>query len=103
MIITQYNDTTEYLLETKKEIFLRYFKEREKDLNKVMLITVRTPDTVSDELIINLECNIDKKIEYYEKAYDDDLKLINNPNIRIKAYAYGYMMGALPLMEIVEK
>lgn len=102
MKITQYDKTTEYLFETKKECFLRFFREREKNLNKVMLITIRTLDTTSDELIINFESNVDKKLEYYEKAYDDDLRLINNPDIRINMYGYGYM-GAIPCMEKVEK
>lgn len=98
--VTQYNETTEYMFETKKDYFLRYFKDRQIDNNKMMMITVRTPDSISDELIINLECNIDKKLEYYNEAYDDNLKLKTNPDVKITQYVYGHL-GSIPVMERV--
>lgn len=101
MKINQYEETTEYILETKKEIFLRYFKERNKDENKVMFVTIRHKDLVSDELIINLESNIDKKIAYYENAYNDNLELKSNNSIKISAYSYNNL-NTFPILEIVK-
>lgn len=42
------------------------------------------------EIIINPHENLESKIRYYSKAYDDDCKLKANPNIEIVNYAYTY-------------
>lgn len=42
-----------------------------------------------DEFIINPHHNILDKLEYYKKAYNNDLTLKSNPNIKIVGLAYG--------------
>lgn len=43
-----------------------------------------------DEFIINPHCNILDKLEYYKQAYNYDLTLKSNPNIRIIGISYGH-------------
>lgn len=47
-----------------------------------LFITV--PGCDKSELIINPYCNIDNKLEYYKKSYDEDLTLKAFSSIRIK-------------------
>ncbi|MGF1438739.1 hypothetical protein ACQUW6_32100 [Bacillus thuringiensis] len=49
----------------------------------------------SDELIINDKHNIDNKLEYYKKTYNDDLKHRYAPGIRIVGFAYGYSFSEI--------
>lgn len=42
-----------------------------------------------DEFIINPHHNILDKLKYYKEAYNNDLTLKSNPNIRIVGIAYG--------------
>ena len=41
------------------------------------------------EIIINSYENFDSKLEYYKKAYDEDLKLKTFDGIRITDFTYG--------------
>lgn len=41
-----------------------------------------------EEVIINKYANFDKKLEYYKNAYNDDLTLKANNNIRITGFIY---------------
>ena len=50
------------------------------------VIMVETPDTPEYEIIINPPANLPSKMKYYEKAYNDDLTLKSNPNIKIVNY-----------------
>lgn len=46
------------------------------------------------EIIVNPIENVLDKLAYYEKAYDNDLRLKANPNIRIVGVTYGMsLMG----------
>ncbi|PER52646.1 hypothetical protein COI79_31340 [Bacillus thuringiensis] len=49
----------------------------------------------SDELIINDRHNIDNKLEYYKKTYNEDLKHRYSPGIRIVGFAYGYSFSEI--------
>ena len=39
------------------------------------------------EIVINSKENFEDKLDYYKKAYDENLMLVNNPNIRIIGFA----------------
>lgn len=39
------------------------------------------------EIVINSKENFEDKLNYYKKAYDEYLMLVNNPNIRIIGFA----------------
>ena len=41
-----------------------------------------------EEVIINPSANFDKKLEYYSNAYNDDLTLKANPNVKITGFTY---------------
>lgn len=43
----------------------------------------------ADEFIINPRANILSKLEYYKSAYNEDLTLKSNPNVKIVGLAYG--------------
>lgn len=52
------------------------------------LITVVEVEGSAPEIIINPKENFESKLAYYEKAYNDDLTLKNNPNIKIIDYTF---------------
>lgn len=52
-----------------------------------MLIKVSVEGN-TPEVIINPKENFTTKLAYYEKAYNEDLTLKANPNIKIIGYAY---------------
>jgi hypothetical protein len=70
-------------LTMKEKFSLDYFESGE--FTK-MVIGVRLP-TGATELIINTE-NIQEKFEYYLNAYDDWLRLKNNPQVQIVDYMF---------------
>lgn len=41
------------------------------------------------EIVINSNCNISEKAYYYIKAYNENLELRANPNIKIVDYVFG--------------
>lgn len=47
-----------------------------------MMIKLLAGDS-APEVIINPQKNFESKLSYYEKAYNEDLTLKNNPSIRI--------------------
>lgn len=49
-------------------------------------VRVLAPGAPKAEIIYNPHENIAMKRDYYSKAYNDDLKLINNTNIRIVSF-----------------
>lgn len=63
------------LLENKDELL---------DKAKIVL-AIKMPDG-NTELIINQ--NAIEKLNYIEKAYDENLRLKNNPNISIESYMF---------------
>ncbi|OXB94872.1 hypothetical protein [Parageobacillus galactosidasius] len=52
-------------------------------------IAVRIPNIDGAEVIINKTSNFEEKMNYYQKAYDENLKLKSNPDIQIVAFASG--------------
>ena len=48
---------------------------------KVLVVAVQLP-TGAIEIITNTT-NIDAKLEYYTTMYDDEFRLLTNPNVRI--------------------
>jgi hypothetical protein len=47
------------------------------------------------ELITNPRENFQKKLEYYDRAYDEDLKLKANPGIQITAYGWAETLESI--------
>lgn len=69
---------------SKKEQFKKFVEKIQSGRSLVVYISM--PDLSKPEMIINQYENIDKKLEYYLKAYNDDLKLISFPSIEIVNY-----------------
>lgn len=76
---------------TPKKKLVREVEEyiRRLDSSKItvsykIVFAIKLP-TGAVELIINTE-NIREKLEYYLKAYDDDLKLVSNRQVEIVGY-----------------
>jgi hypothetical protein len=69
---------------TKKEKFDKEFL-KSSPVSK-MVIAVKLPSGAT-ELIINTENIIDKFL-YYKNSYNDDLSLINNPEVKIINYMF---------------
>ena len=57
-----------------------------KELNRGIEILIEMPDLPSCEIICNPYENLDKKLEYYLKAYNQDLTLKTFDKIKIVAY-----------------
>ncbi|WP_346961370.1 hypothetical protein [Clostridium sp.] len=58
-------------------------------------IKVSVPNSKEDEVIINPNANFDNKLEYYKKAYNDNLTLKSFNQIRITGFTYGNSYGEI--------
>lgn len=70
---------------TKKEEFLKEYEQACARDNAGVTLFIHMPSGES-EMIHNP--NIHAKVEYIEKAYDDDLRLKSNPDIYIEEYIF---------------
>lgn len=70
---------------TKKEIMVAEMVLAERD-GVGFEIRVKAPDMPKEEVIFNPKENVPCKRAYYEKAYNDDLQLIANPEILIASF-----------------
>jgi hypothetical protein len=75
-------------VKTWKEQFVICHQASIRDLGAVtkIVVAVRLP-TGATELIINTEM-VESKIEYYLKAYDDDMRLKSNQQIQIISWLF---------------
>lgn len=73
---------------TKKEQFIEYIDKNKKIVNGcgVLVVKIIAPGMIEPEYIVNTGDNVASKLEYYKKAYDDDLCLIANKDIRMIGY-----------------
>jgi hypothetical protein len=71
-----------------KDLFISDFEENDMDCGAVthMVIFVRLPNGVL-EMIINTS-DIYNKFKYYCNAYDDNLCLKNNPDVKIEKWCF---------------
>lgn len=68
---------------TTKELFIAKYQIAQAERGTVtkMVVAVELP-TKAVELIINTD-QIESKVEYYARAYNDDMKLKTNPDVQI--------------------
>lgn len=71
-----------------KEQLKDCFTEAKRLDKKYIAVMVKANDSKRAEIIINYNENIESKLNYYMKAYDEDLKLINAPSIKIIDFIY---------------
>ena len=67
---------------TQKEKFNLVFNEAIEN-KKGIIVDIESPDMPEVETIINPFANVEAKIKYYNEAYDDDMYLKNNKNIKM--------------------
>lgn len=56
--------------------------------SKYIGILVQVPDLKRPELIINPAINFEKKLAYYKEAYDEDLVMKRNPDVKIIGFTH---------------
>ena len=54
--------------------------------NKGISVLITMPDLPKPEMIVNPASNVKAKLEYYKKAYNDNLELKTFPKITIEHY-----------------
>lgn len=75
---------------TKKEMFNWVFAQVLKE-GADLRVQIKTPDMPEPEIIINPNANVAAKIAYYNDAYDDDMCLKRNPQIRMESPDFYYI------------
>lgn len=74
---------------TPKERLLEIFNNAlSKENANFVYVQVKMDGFDDKEIIVNPKANFQKKLDYYDKAYDDDLKLKANPSIQITGYGW---------------
>ena len=76
-------------MKSKKEIFLDYLKKH-KGSYSMFYVIIETLGSTHAELIVNPYSNYEKKADYYDKSYDDDLVLKAYNGIKIIGYDVCY-------------
>lgn len=56
---------------------------------RYVAVVIKAKNLTSEEVIINDYRNMKDKIDYYKSAYNKDLKLKNNEDIKIIDFTYG--------------
>lgn len=71
---------------TKKELLLQFLEKSEKRGYDYFSLLIETEGSDGYEIIANPMCNYETKVDYINKAYDDDLVLKSYNGIRIVNY-----------------
>ena len=72
---------------TRKEDFFNLYDKYKDDTN-FMVIGIEMPDLESHELIVNHKSNFEEKMKYYDSAYDENLIMIRNRDIKIVSFMF---------------
>ena len=72
---------------TRKEDFFNLYNKYKDDTN-FMVIGIEMPDLKSHELIVNHKSNFEEKMKYYDSAYDENLIMIKNRDIKIVSFIF---------------
>ena len=72
---------------TRKEDFFNLYNKYKDDTN-FMVIGIEMPDLESHELIVNHKSNFEEKMKYYDSAYDENLIMIKNRDIKIVSFIF---------------
>lgn len=82
-ISKEYARRTAKLLTMSMENLEECFKTAIENNSKYIAVKIETRGLEGAEIIINPRCNFEAKLEYYKKAYTDDLVLKTYDGIRI--------------------
>ena len=64
------------------------FNAAKENGSRYVAVCIRTEGHPGEEIIVNPFSNFEKKLEYYKKAYNDDLTLKSFNGIRIVGFTY---------------
>lgn len=81
---------------TPKQKLLNDIKEGMTNGSVTLSVDIVIPDMPRLETVINHRDNFPAKHDYYEKAYDDSLRLVSNSEIRIVSYLIGINYVEVP-------
>lgn len=79
----------------KKEKFVTTFENAIRDGSKYIGVKISLVDAPEPEVIINPASNFEAKRTYYQAAYDDNMRLYHNRDIRILGIASGNTVAAV--------
>lgn len=79
----------------KKSEFLATVEKAISDGCKFMGVKVSLLNAPEPEIIINPSPNFEAKLNYYKQAYDDNMRLYHNRDIRILGVASGNTVASL--------
>lgn len=76
---------------TKKEKLIEILNSAIKDKNEYIAVAVETRGSNDVEIIINPNSNLEKKLGYYTRSYNDDMVLNSYDGIKVvAAMAFDY-------------
>lgn len=75
-------------MDIKKMSDLEYAFEKAKQQGSRIGVKIVMPGFDYPEIIVNPYENLDKKLEYYKKTYDDDLMHIKAEGVQIIGYEF---------------
>lgn len=72
---------------TRKEDFFKLY-DKCKDETNFMVIGIEMPELESHEFIVNHKSNFEEKMKYYDSAYDEELVMTRNRDIKIASFMF---------------
>lgn len=72
---------------TRKEDFFKLY-DKCKDEANFMVIGIEMPELESHEFIVNHKSNFEEKMKYYDSAYDEELVMTRNRDIKIDSFMF---------------
>ena len=72
---------------TRKEDFFKLY-DKCKDETNFMVIGIEMPELESNEFIVNHKSNFEEKMKYYDSAYDEELVMTRNRDIKIASFMF---------------
>ncbi len=73
----------------------RCYNEALNEGAEYVAVQIKIDEFSNDEVIINEKYNIDSKLAYYKKTYNEDLEHRWNLRICIVGFAYGYSFSGI--------
>ncbi|MBA4293777.1 hypothetical protein C0431_12515 [bacterium] len=72
--------------ESNKDLFMRHVRQAIDKGDQTLSVYIESPQLAESEMIVNPPLNLREKLAYYMTAYDDELRLKVNNDIRIRAF-----------------
>ncbi|MGF0347727.1 hypothetical protein ACQR3P_29220 [Rhodococcus sp. IEGM1300] len=73
---------------SNKLIFKRHIRDMMREGDHTLTVFIQMPSLPEPEMIVNPPHNLESKLAYYLEAYDEDMRLKSNPNIRMTRFEF---------------